>query len=59
MIKNKKSLVHERQVGKHVSTFDQAIRNAMREDPDILVVDEMRDQKMIIAVLILAEGRHS
>lgn len=38
VIKNNKSLIHQKQVGRHVSTFDQAIRDAMREDPDILVV---------------------
>ena len=38
VIKNNKSLIHQKQVGKHVASFDQAIRDAMREDPDILVV---------------------
>jgi twitching motility protein PilT len=38
IIKNDKSLIHQKQVGKHVETFDQAIRDAMREDPDIIIV---------------------
>ena len=38
VIKDKKSLVHQKQVGKHVASFDQAMRDAMREDPDVLVV---------------------
>ncbi len=38
VIRNKQSLVHQKQVGRDVSTFDQAIRDAMREDPDILIV---------------------
>ena len=58
VIKNKKSLVHQKQVGKHVASFDQAIRDAMREDPDILIVGEMRDQETITAVLTLAETGH-
>lgn len=58
VIKNNKSLIHQKQVGRHVSTFDQAIRDAMREDPDILVVWEMRDQETISAVLTLAETGH-
>lgn len=58
VIKNNKSLIHQKQVGRHVSTFDQAIRDAMREDPDILVVGEMRDQETISAVLTLAETGH-
>ncbi len=55
IIRDKKSLIHQKQVGKHVSSFDQAMRDAMREDPDILVVGEMRDQETISAVLTLAE----
>jgi twitching motility protein PilT len=58
VIKNNKSLIHQKQVGRHVATFDQAIRDAMREDPDILVVWEMRDQETITAVLTLAETGH-
>ena len=58
VVKNNKSLVHQKQVWRHVSTFDQAIRDAMREDPDILVVGEMRDQETIEAVLTLAETGH-
>ncbi len=58
IIKDKKSLVHQKQVGKHVISFDQAMRDAMREDPDVLVVWEMRDQETISAVLTLAETGH-
>ncbi len=58
VIRNNKSLIHQKQVWRHVSTFDQAIRDAMREDPDILVVWEMRDQETISAVLTLAETGH-
>ncbi len=58
LMKNEKSLIHQKQVGKHVSTFDQAIRDAMREDPDILMVGEMRDIDTISAVLTLAETGH-
>lgn len=58
LIKNEKSLIHQKQVGKHVSSFDQAIRDAMREDPDVIMVGEMRDQETISAVLTLAETGH-
>ncbi len=58
ILKNEKSLIHQKQVGKHVETFEQAIRDAMREDPDILIVWEMRDQETISAVLTLAETGH-
>lgn len=58
ILQNQKSLIHQKQVGKHVETFDQAIRDAMREDPDIIIVWEMRDQETISAVLTLAETGH-
>lgn len=58
IIKNDQSLIHQKQVGKHVKSFDQAIRDAMREDPDIIIVGEMRDQETISAVLTLAETGH-
>ncbi len=58
VLKNNKSLIHQKQVGRDVSTFEQAIRDAMREDPDIIVVWEMRDQETISAVLTLAETWH-
>lgn len=58
ILKNNQSLIHQKQVGRDVSTFDQAIRDAMREDPDIIVVGEMRDQETISAVLTLAETGH-
>lgn len=58
LIKNDKSLIHQKQVWRDVTTFEQAIRDAMREDPDIIVVWEMRDQETISAVLTLAETGH-
>lgn len=58
LLQNEKSLIHQKEVGKHVDTFDQAIRDAMREDPDILMVGEMRDMETIAAVLTLAETGH-
>lgn len=58
LIKNNKSLIHQKQVWRDVVTFEQAIRDAMREDPDIIVVGEMRDQETIAAVLTLAETGH-
>ncbi|MBX9809922.1 PilT/PilU family type 4a pilus ATPase [Candidatus Gracilibacteria bacterium] len=58
IIKNNQSLVHQKQVGRDVVSFEQAIRDAMREDPDVIVVGEMRDQETIAAVLTLAETGH-
>lgn len=58
LLKNDQSLIHQKQVGRHVRSFEQAIRDAMREDPDIIVVGEMRDQETISSVLTLAETGH-
>ncbi len=58
IFQNQKSLIHQKQVGKHVSSFEQAIKDAMREDPDIIMVGEMRDMETISAVLTLAETGH-
>lgn len=58
IVKNDKSLIHQKQVWRDVVTFEQAIRDAMREDPDVIVVWEMRDQETISAVLTLAETWH-
>lgn len=58
IIKNNQSLIHQKQVWRDVISFEQAIRDAMREDPDIIVVGEMRDQETIAAVLTLAETGH-
>ena len=58
LIKNNQSLIHQKQVGRDVVSFEQAIRDAMREDPDVIVVGEMRDQETIAAVLTLAETGH-
>ena len=45
------SLVHQREVGKDVSSFASALRSSLREDPDIILVGEMRDYETISAAL--------
>ena len=40
---NKKCLINQRQVGEHTESFKNALRAALREDPDIVLVGEMRD----------------
>ncbi len=55
---HKKCLVTQREVGTDVDTFDAAIRGAMRQDPDVILVGEMRDLETISAALTAAETGH-
>src|SRR5581483_6356570 len=50
--------VNQREVGKDTESFARGLRSALREDPDILMVGEMRDLESIDTVLTLAETGH-
>jgi len=52
---NKKSLVHQREVGSHAKSFAEALKAAGREDPDVILVGEMRDLETIAMALSAAE----
>jgi len=52
------SLVTQREVNVHTHTFANAIRSALREDPDVVMVGEMRDLETIAAAITLAETGH-
>jgi len=54
----KKSLVNQRSVGPHTATFSSALRSALREDPDIIMVGEMRDYETMSLALTAAETGH-
>ena len=54
----KKSLVNQRSVGPHTATFASALRSALREDPDIIMVGEMRDYETMSLALTAAETGH-
>ncbi len=54
----KQSLIHQREVGRDVASFAAALRSALREDPDIILVGEMRDYETISAALTAAETGH-
>ncbi len=56
--KSLKSFVTQREVGHDTRSFGEALRRAMREDPDVIVVGEMRDCETISAALTLAETGH-
>lgn len=53
-----KAKIEQREVGNHVSSFDAATRDALRQDPDILLVGEMRDLETIENALRLSETGH-
>jgi len=55
---NKRCLVNHREVGVHTRSFRAALRAALREDPDILLVGEMRDLETISIALETAETGH-
>ncbi len=55
---NKKSLIHQRELGKQFDSFPDGIRSLLREDPDVIVVGEMRDLETIQTAITLAETGH-
>lgn len=55
---NVKSLVNQREVGSHTKSFANALKAALREDPDILLVGELRDLETISLALTAAETGH-
>ena len=55
---NKQSLVNQREVGPHTRSFATALKAALREDPDVILVGEMRDRETISLGLTAAETGH-
>jgi twitching motility protein PilT len=55
---NKKCIITQRQVGVHTKSFKSALRAALREDPDIILVGEMRDLETVSIAIETAETGH-
>jgi twitching motility protein PilT len=55
---SKKSLINQREVGPHTLSFTNALRSALREDPDVILVGEMRDLETIRLAMTAAETGH-
>ena len=55
---SKKCLINQREVGPHTLSFNNALRSALREDPDAVLVGEMRDLETIRLALTAAETGH-
>lgn len=56
--KQKRSMIHQREVGIDVTDFASALRSSLREDPDVILVGEMRDYETISAAITAAETGH-
>lgn len=55
---SKNSMIHQRELGRDVVTFADALRGALREDPNVILVGEMRDKETIQLALTAAETGH-
>jgi twitching motility protein PilT len=55
---HKKSIVNQRELGSDVPTFSESLRRALRQDPDVILVGEMRDLETIEAAIAAAETGH-
>jgi twitching motility protein PilT len=55
---SKKALIHQREVGADTTTFAEALKHVLRQDPDVILIGEMRDLETISAALTAAETGH-
>jgi twitching motility protein PilT len=58
LIRDKRSVVNQREVGVDTKSFSRALRSALREDPDVILVGEMRDLETIEIAMTAAETGH-
>jgi twitching motility protein PilT len=58
LIRDKRSIVNQREVGVDTQSFGQALKSALRQDPDVILVGEMRDLETIETALTAAETGH-
>ena len=58
LIRDRKSIVSQRELGLDTSSFSSALRAAMRQDPDVILIGEMRDKETIEIALTAAETGH-
>ncbi|MBU4343314.1 MAG: type IV pilus twitching motility protein PilT [Candidatus Omnitrophica bacterium] len=55
---NKKSIIDQREVGSDTLTFPNALKHILREDPDVILIGEMRDLETVESALVIAETGH-
>ncbi|HET7825842.1 MAG TPA: PilT/PilU family type 4a pilus ATPase, partial [Anaeromyxobacter sp.] len=58
LIRDKRSIVNQREVGVDTMSFGQALKSALRQDPDVILVGELRDLETIVTALTAAETGH-
>jgi twitching motility protein PilT len=56
--KDKRSIINQREVGMDTSSFQQALRRVLRQDPDVILIGEMRDEETVHTALSAAETGH-
>jgi twitching motility protein PilT len=58
LVKDRKSIITQRELGTDTVSFSQSLRAALRQDPDVILVGEMRDKETIEVALLAAETGH-
>ena len=58
IFENKKSLIVQRELGKDVESFEKALKSSLRQDPDVIILGEIRDEESLYSALKLAETGH-
>lgn len=58
LIRDKRSIINQREVGVDTMSFSQAVKSALRQDPDVILVGEMRDHETIETAMTAAETGH-
>ncbi|STO31634.1 Twitching mobility protein [Fusobacterium necrogenes] len=58
LFKSKKSLIRQREIGKDTHSFAQGLKSVLRQDPDVIMVGELRDRESISAALTASETGH-
>jgi twitching motility protein PilT len=58
LIRDRKSILSQRELGHDTKSFASALRNALRQDPDVILIGEMRDRETIEIALMAAETGH-
>lgn len=56
--KNKKSYITQREIGSDTSSFSEGLRMALRQDPNVILIGEMRDSETIMSAILAAETGH-
>jgi twitching motility protein PilT len=56
--RDQRSVVHQREIGFDTNSFSQALRRVLRQDPDVILIGEMRDEETVATALSAAETGH-